>query len=229
MVQTHLRGYFLRGLLVVLPIAVTFVVLRWLLTLLDAVLQPLSRVVLGGRLPVVAVVIIGLGLVIATGAMASNIIGRRLLASFDAFMLRLPLTRMIYGATRQIVEMLLSGERVAFRRVVLLEWPRPGLYTLGFVTRERVDVSGRQVLHAFVGSTPNPTTGFMVIVPASETRPLNLTVEEGFTIVLSGGITGALDRVTEGVTAFRDDSTVAASHLDAAGPPVPGATGVRQA
>ncbi|MDR7417870.1 MAG: DUF502 domain-containing protein [Armatimonadota bacterium] len=218
MMQTHLRGYFLKGLLVVLPAAVTFAVLRWLLAALDAVLQPFSRALLGSRFPPVVVAIIGVGLIVAAGALASNVIGRRLLAAFDAVMLRVPLTRMIYSTTRQLAEMFLTGERTTFQRVVLLEWPRRGLYALGFATRERVDASGHRVLHAFVGSTPNPTTGFLVTVPASDTRALELTVEDGFTIVLSGGIAGALDKVAQGIAAFREDGGAGASRNDAAVP-----------
>jgi len=189
--RARLRRYFITGLIVFLPVAVTLSVLRWLFRTSDSFLGSLFTLLFGRSIP-------GLGLmatiaaIFLLGALATNVAGRRLVAWFDRLMLRIPLARSIYSATKQLSDSILMQRRAAFQRPVLVEWPRRGMYTVGFVTGEtggRVqDVAGQRVINVFVVSTPNPTTGFLILVPADQVYTLDLTVEDALKLVMSGGI-----------------------------------------
>lgn len=190
----YLRRHLGAGLLVTLPLLVTILLLRWLFTALDSVLQPIFRVAVGQPLPGLGLAA-GFLLILAAGVIASNMVGRRAIASLDRLMLRVPLARSVYGATKQMSEVLLDPRRAGFRRVVLLEWPRQGVYTLGFVTGEHRPQGAPPLLKVFVISTPNPTTGFLMFVPEHETQALDLSIEDGLMLMLSGGIAGPLEPV----------------------------------
>ncbi len=189
--RARLRRYFITGLLVFLPVAVTLSILLWLFRTFDSFLGRLFTLLIGRSVP-------GLGLVATVaaiflmGALATNVVGRRLVAWFDRLMLRIPLARSIYSATKQLSDSILMQRRAAFQRPVLIEWPRQGVYTVGFVTGETggrtEEVAGQRVVNVFVISTPNPTTGFLVLVPADQVHSLDLSVEDALKLVMSGGI-----------------------------------------
>jgi len=189
--QTYLRTYFVAGLLIVLPVVITVSVLVWLFRLLDNVLGWAFALLLGRTIP-------GLGLatsfllVFLAGIFATNILGRRMVEMVDRAMMQIPIARTIYSATKQISDSILLQRKGAFQRVVLLEWPRKGLFTLGFVTGETSgeaqEKTTERVFNVFIVTTPNPTTGFLVLVPESEIIPLEMKVEDGLKMVISGGI-----------------------------------------
>lgn len=189
--RARLRRYFITGLIVFLPVAVTLSILLWLFRASDSFLGRLFTLLIGYSVP-------GLGLVVTivaiflVGALATNVVGRRFVAWFDRLMLRIPLARSIYSATKQLSDSILMQRRAAFQRAVLVEWPRQGMYTVGFVTGEmggRAEaIAGRRVINVFVMSTPNPTTGFLVLVPEDQVHPLDMSVEDGLKLMMSGGI-----------------------------------------
>ncbi len=189
--RARLRRYFITGLIVFLPIAVTFRLLAWLFRELDSFMGWLFTLLFGRPYP-------GLGLaaivaaIFLMGALTTNVLGRRLVGWFDRLMLRIPLARSVYSATKQLSDSLLMQRRAAFQRPVLIEWPRQGVYTVGFVTGEAggraEEIAGQRVVNVFVVSTPNPTTGFLVLVPADQVYSLDLTVEDALKLVMSGGI-----------------------------------------
>lgn len=189
--RARLQNYLITGLLVVLPLAVTYLVLRWLFTTLDNVLQPFFRLALGWRIPGLGL-IAGIVVILLAGMVASRSLGRRLIEFFEGFVLRIPVARWIYGLTKQLSDGVLraeeSGPRGAFKRVVLIEWPRKGLFAIGFVTGG-AEHSPR-LLHVFVPGTPNPTGGFTVVAAEDEVQPLALTVEEALQFIISYGIAG---------------------------------------
>jgi uncharacterized membrane protein len=188
--RAHIRSYLVAGLLVILPLAVTFLLLRWLFTSLDSILQPIFEAYLfGRRIPGVGLVA-GILLILFAGALASNVLGRRLIDRFERLMLRIPLARVIYPSIKEFSETLFGERRATFQRVVLIEWPRQGLHAIGFVTGGRITEDGRQMIHVFVPGTPNPTAGFVVMTDEREVRSLDLTVEEALKFVISGGIVG---------------------------------------
>jgi uncharacterized membrane protein len=107
------------------------------------------------------------------------------------------LLRTIYGGTKQVLEVVVGGRQAPFRRAVLVEWPRRGAYALGFVTGEEAVPQGGTVLKVFVISSPNPTTGFLMLVPEEQALPLRMTVEEALTLAVSGGLAGSARALAE--------------------------------
>lgn len=185
--RSRLRTYLITGLLVILPVAVTYLVLRWLFTTLDTMLQPLFRAVFGRPIPTLGFVA-GIALILLTGVVASNVLGRRLIARLEQVILRIPLARTVYGSIKPLSERMLEDQRGAFQRVVIVEWPRPGLFALGFVTGGESSPGSPGMLHVFVPGTPNPTSGFVVLAPEPQTRPAGITVEEALRFIIAGGI-----------------------------------------
>lgn len=194
--RTRLRRYFIAGLLVFLPLAVTFTVLAWLFRVLDNFLGRLIASVLGYTVPGVGLVAT-VAVIFLIGALVTNVLGRRLVQAMDAIFMRIPLARSIYSATKQISDSIFIKRKGAFQRVVLLEWPRKGTYIIGFVTgesgAEKWIGSSRRFLNVFMITTPNPTSGFLMFVPEDETIPLEISVEDALKLVLSGGIVGPME------------------------------------
>ncbi|MCL6551787.1 MAG: DUF502 domain-containing protein [Firmicutes bacterium] len=188
--RARLRTYLIAGLLVVLPVAVTVAVLRALFRVLDSVLAPVFALA-GLRVPGLGL-LSGVALILLAGAMASNVLGRRLVEAFDRFMLRIPLARSVYAATKQLADSILHPNRMALKEAVLVEWPRKGLYTVGFVTGEGRGeiraVAGERVVSVFIMTTPNPTSGFVCLVPESQVVRLQMSIEDALKLVVSGGI-----------------------------------------
>lgn len=190
MMAHRLRNYLIAGFLVILPLGVTLFVLVALFRFMDSLLGPLFRV-FGLEVPGLGLVS-GIVLIVAMGAMASNVLGRRVVQLFDRMMLKIPFARTIYSATKQLSDALLQQNRFAFQEAVLVEWPREGLYTVGFVTGEtRGEAQAKtseRVVNVFVVTTPNPTTGFLCLVPESQLIPLEMSVEDALKLVISAGI-----------------------------------------
>ncbi len=194
--RARLRTYLITGLLVILPVAVTYLVLRWLFTTLDTMLQPLFRAILGRPIPTLGFVA-GVAVILLTGVVASNVLGRRVIGWLEKVILRIPLARTVYSSIKPLSERMLEDRRGAFQRVVIVEWPRAGLYALGFVTGGESAASPSGLLHVFIPGTPNPTSGFVVFVPEEAVRPAAMTVEEALRFIIAGGIA----RTPEGVRA----------------------------
>lgn len=185
----RLRRYLLTGIVVMAPVGVTVFVLWWIFARLDAILGRMFSVI-GLRIP-------GLGLlalvlvVIAIGWAANQALGRQFISLGKRFLTRFPLTRSIYGAASQIVEQLVGEDRKFFKACVLVEYPRQGCYALGFLTSDAAaeigDVLQEDAVAVFLPTTPNPTSGYLMFFPRSHIRPLKMSVEDGFKLVISGG------------------------------------------
>ena len=186
----HLRNWLIAGLLVILPLAVTGYILVAMFRFLDHLLGPVF-VFFGIGFPGLGLVS-GVLLILVTGAMTSNVLGRRIVHAFDRLVLHIPFARTIYSATKQLSDSLLQQNRGAFKRAVLVEWPSQGLYTVGFVTGETrgeaQEKTKERVINVFVVTTPNPTTGFLALVPESQVIPLDMSVEDALKLVVSAGI-----------------------------------------
>lgn len=187
----RLRTWLIAGLLVVLPVGVTAFVLLALFRFLDHLLGPIFTVLLQTEVPGLGL-IAGVIVILFVGALASNIVGRRVVEGFDWLMMRIPLARTIYSTTKQFSDSILSQDRGAFKEAVLIEWPRAGLYSVGFVTGETrgeaQEKTRERVINVFIITTPNPTTGFLCLVPESQVIPLEMTVEDALKLVVSAGI-----------------------------------------
>jgi len=191
----RLRAWFIAGILVTGPIALTLYLTWTFIRFIDDTV--------GGLLPrqynpATYVPIPGLGLVLAVvgltlvGALAAGYIGRIFVRLSELIMARMPIVRSIYGAAKQIFETVLAKQSNTFREVVLTEWPRPGMWTIAFVTvqpeGEIRDRLGPDTVAVYVPTTPNPTSGYLMFVRRSDLVTLPMTVEEGVKYVLSGGI-----------------------------------------
>ena|SRR3990170_1000504 len=190
----RLRTWFIAGLIVFLPVAITFSIIAWLFRIVDSFLGWLLPPLVGRPIPGVGLVA-SIFVIFVIGALATNVLGRRLVGFFEGLMLRIPLARSIYSATKSISASLFLHRRAAFRRPVLIEWPRSGMYTVGFVTGDTVGLPTGPGVNVFVVTTPNPTTGFLMLVPEAEALPLDMTVEEALRLVISGGIVSPALRV----------------------------------
>ena len=185
-----LRRYLLAGLAVILPTAITGYVLWFLFTKLDGILGAYLREKTGLSFPGIGLAAIVL-IVLAAGVMASNLIGKRLIRFFQKGLESIPLFNRVYVAVRQISETLLSERSNVFRQVALVEYPRRGTYSICFVTSEnRGEIAARlarKTVNVFVPTSPNPTSGFMLVVPAEDIIPLDMSVEDGMKMVISAG------------------------------------------
>ena len=186
----RLRRYFLVGLVVMAPVGVTIWILRWLFLRLDAILGVPLREALGFPVPGLGIVLLALS-VLLVGWLVHLAAGRQLLRWWNSALLRFPLVGRIYSAVSQIVQTVLGNRRTLFIRTVLIPYPTEGLWAVAFVTREdppeMVQVLGEPCVNVFVPTTPNPTSGFMLVVPKSKTREVDTTVEEAMKLVISAG------------------------------------------
>jgi uncharacterized membrane protein len=191
-----LRKYLIAGLLVWLPLAATVVIVKLVIDLLDKsilLLPPEYRPehLLGFSIPGIGLVL-SIGILLLTGMLAANLLGRRLVSVWEGILGRIPLVRTIYNAVKQISTSLLDSQGKSFRKVVLVEYPREGIWSLGFLTREDVEVQAggkeEKMLAVFVPTTPNPTSGFILMLPEPSVHELDMSVEEGIKFIISMGV-----------------------------------------
>ncbi len=199
----HWRACFVTGLAVVLPAVITLAVVKWLFGTIaaftDTLLFFMPRAIThtdDGRGPMiwywrVMAFVVAFLLVCLAGLLTRYYMGKRIITWFDNTMLRVPLLNKIYGTVKQVNEALTSGKKTAFKTVVLVEFPRPGLYAVGFVTSEQHEEvqakTKEKVVCVFVPTTPNPTTGFLVLVPEDKVTKLDMSVAEGIKYIISLG------------------------------------------
>jgi uncharacterized membrane protein len=193
----RLRGYFFAGMLVTAPIAITVYIALLLISFVDervfALIPPVynPETYLPFSVPGIGVVLM---LIILTliGAVAAGYLGKLLLRLSDRLLNRMPVVRSIYGVAKQVVETVVSNKSVAFREVVLIEYPRSGIWTIGFLTGRTInqirEAVGHEMVNVFVPTTPNPTSGFLLFLPENDVHRLPMSVEEGIKLVISAGI-----------------------------------------
>jgi len=199
-----LRQNLIAGILVTVPFGLTVFILfklgKWVVDLVSAAparfLKPLS--VLPDSLFQFSTFLIGLLatilIVLIVGAITRNFLGRRLLNFGETVISKIPLARTIYTATKQIIETLFVGSRMRnLKRVALFEYPRHGIYSIGFITGtldagEHHNMSGERLISVFVPTAPNPTSGYYVMIPENDIMELSISVEDAFRIILSAGL-----------------------------------------
>jgi uncharacterized membrane protein len=160
-----------------------------ILLLLPEVYQPENM--LGIHIPGLGV-LLAIILVLATGMIVANLLGKRLIFTWEKFLARIPLVRSLYAGIKQIMEAILSTEAKSFRKVLLIEYPRKGLWSLAFMTSEALgEVQAKtteDVVSVFIPTTPNPTSGFVIMVPKAEVIELDMAVEDGLKMIISLGV-----------------------------------------
>jgi len=204
----RLRRYFVAGLLVWIPLGVTYILLRFLISLMDRSLRYvpakyLPESWLGMPIPGLGV-ILTIIVVLLTGVLAANFVGRSVVGGWESLMERIPIVRSIYSAAKNFAEIVFSESGNAFSKVLLVEYPRKGIYTLTFQTATEVGEiqarTGEDVVACFVPTTPNPTSGFIIIVPKKDVIELDMEVDEAVKLIMSLGVvvpTWSKDRTGE--------------------------------
>jgi len=189
--RTKLKTFFATGLLVILPTVITIFVLWKLFVFIDSITRPYLARFVGYYIPGLGI-IVTLLVIFLGGMLTANVLGKRLVAWGDSIVGRIPLVRFIYLGIKQLLEALSLGRKNLFREVVLIEYPRKGIYTLGFVPTECKgeiqEVTREELVNIFIFTTPNPTSGMLVMAPKKDVIPLKMSVEEGLKLVVSGGI-----------------------------------------
>ncbi len=189
-VWNFIKKYFVSGVLVVVPIILTYLVLRLLFNAVDSILQPVILHFLGINIPGLGIIATIL-LVFVVGLVTRNLLGSQLVELWDGIMEKMPVIRPIYSASKQLLEAMTSTGAGSFKEVVLIEHPRQGLYALGFIAqRTRMQTGGvsKEMVTVFIPSTPTPMSGTVVIVPVEDVTWLDMTVEAGLSYVVSGGV-----------------------------------------
>jgi len=180
-----LRNKFLAGILVLIPIAITIYIVKLFIIFFDNIVSPIIDPFLGFHIP-------GLGLIVSLiiiyllGIFITNVIGRTLLNFFEKWLNYIPLVRTIYHTTKQILGAF-SKSGSNFEKVVFLEYPRKGIWTMGFVTGQTTGKDGTKFYSIFLPTTPNPTSGWMIFIPRDEVIPSAMSVEQGLRTLISAG------------------------------------------
>jgi uncharacterized membrane protein len=209
-----LRRYLVAGLLVWLPLLVTLFVIKVLVDLMDRTLLLVPDAyrpdrLFGFHVPGLGI-LLTLVLLIVTGMLAANFVGRRFVALWESLLARIPLIRSIYSGVKRMTEQVVSEGARSFRQVVLVEFPRKGMWSVAFQTSDFPNtddprIPGDQVC-VFLPTTPNPTTGFLFLVPRDEIVPIDLPVDETLKFIISLGV------VPPVMTAARRESVLAPLH-----------------
>jgi uncharacterized membrane protein len=200
-----LRKWFLAGLLVIVPVAITAAVLRWVIETLDQTLLILPHAwhpdrLIGFHIPGFGV-LLTLAILLIVGATASNFVGKRLVSLGDRVVSRIPVVRSIYSSVKQVSDTLFSESGNAFRTAVLVQWPRADVWTIAFVTGTpggdvTTYLQGEEYVSVYVPTTPNPTGGYFVMLRKSDCIELKMSVDEALKYVVSMGVVSPQKMIT---------------------------------
>jgi uncharacterized membrane protein len=191
----NIKKYFIAGILVLLPFLITVYILINLFQFADSILGKFINIYL---VEILGFYIPGLGLIIfliiifLIGFLTTHFLGKRLYLILDAALRRFPLIRLIYPSIKQIIEFLFATQRQTFKKTVLVEYPKTGIWSMGFITnegfQEAKDKTKKELLNIFIPSSPGPFTGFYILVPRQEVIILDITVEDAVKLLVSGGL-----------------------------------------
>jgi uncharacterized membrane protein len=200
-VRNFLRTNLLAGLLFLIPVVATLYLIKVVVTWVDGVLLFLPAPFrpenfLPFRIPGLGL-IMALSIILVSGVVVRNYLGRKIVAFWERVLSHIPLVGSFYWAIKQLIESVARGSNRDFQKVVLVQFPKDGVYSLGYVTGESVgeiqEKTPKRVLNIYVPTTPNPTSGYYLIVPEDEVVPLDMAVEDSFKLLISGGIINPKD------------------------------------
>ena len=203
--QTSYKRTFLTGLVVLTPVLVTIWVVKFVLAQISGTLNPMVlkalRLIGSGAWletawvnfvsPIISIML-AVMMIYFLGTLAGNVLGRQLIQWLEKLLMQIPVVRGIYSATRQFLETFSGDKTKAFNKVVLFEYPRKGLWTMGLLTGETKgevrERSGQDMVSVFVPTTPNPTSGWLIFVPINDIQELDMSVDDAFKMIISGGV-----------------------------------------
>lgn len=189
------RRYLIAGLLIWVPLAVTIFIVRLLINWLDGTVQLIPEAyrpetLIGYAIPGLGV-LLTVVVVMLTGLFAANLFGRKLVKFWEDLLSHVPLVRSVYSGAKQLAETMFSEDGQSFRKVLLVEFPRRGLWTIAFLTGtdqgEAQKKTGHDVINIYIPTTPNPTGGYFVMVPREDVQELDMSVDEGLKMLMSMG------------------------------------------
>ncbi|MDY6893437.1 MAG: DUF502 domain-containing protein [Chloroflexota bacterium] len=186
-VMRRLRRDFLSGIIVIVPLSATILLLWWLFVSIDGILSPAIDALFNRHIPGVGFIAIVVIIYLA-GVAANNVIGSQILKRSESLLTEVPMVREIYKTFRQVLESVVLPNKGGFKEAVLVEFPRPGMKTIGFVTNTIKDSSGQELVNVYIPTTPNPTSGYLEIVSADDIVHLDMTVEDAIKMIVSGGM-----------------------------------------
>lgn len=183
----RLRRDFLAGIFVIIPLVVTVLIFKWLFEFIDGILAPAVEAIFGRPIPG-----IGFGAIIIViylaGLIATNVVSTRIIQRAESLLMQVPILGDIYSILRQVTESIMMPNKDGFKEVVLVEFPRPGMRTIGFVTNRVMDSSGHRLVNVYIPTTPNPTSGYLEIIPEDDIVHTDMSVDEAIKMVVSGGM-----------------------------------------
>lgn len=197
------KKIFIAGCLVWLPIIATIWVIKFVVELLDELLGFFPKAyqpdyLFGMHIPGFGV-LLAVIVVVATGSLVTNFFGNKMMSWWDAGMKKVPLVGGIYSAVKQVLQTLVSSDGESFRKVLLVQYPREGTWSIAFQTGETSEILekavGEDMVNVFIPTTPNPTSGFLLMVPKNQVKELDMSVEEAFKLVVSLGTLKSKDEV----------------------------------
>lgn len=192
----RLRRYLVAGLLIWVPLGVTLLIIKFLVDVMDQTLLLLPEGMrpdhlLGFRIPGLGIVL-AMAVVIGTGIIVANLFGQQLLQLGEQVLDRIPLVRTIYASVKKLMQSIFTGSGKSFRKVVLIEYPRAGIWSLAFLTGDGApeinEKTGADMVSVFIPTTPNPTSGFMLLLPRADVIELDMPVDDGFKMIISVGV-----------------------------------------
>ncbi len=205
MLKTSLKRYFLTGLLVIIPIWGTVLILKTLFVAVDGILGDLLvRLVPSHYVPGLGILALIL-LVFVAGLFATNFMGRQIVKWWEEFLNRVPLVRGIYSTLKSMMDIVSFSDQPSYNRVVLIQFPKNGHYCFAFVTGvtkgEMQDLAQEPLIHVYVPTSPNPTSGYFLLVPEHEVTAVDMSVEEAMKLIVSGGLSSSSSSLASAVTA----------------------------
>ena len=187
----RLVSLFLAGLATLLPLILSLYLIYWLVTFMDGLLDPLLILILGKAIPGLGF-LITITSIILVGLMATNIIGHKLIAWSEQIFVKIPLLGKMYATFKRITNSFFSSNKTSFRQVALVEFPRKGIYSLGFITNDCFPYIDEDTYSIFIPTTPNPTSGWFIIMSRDNVKILDISVEKGIEMVISAGMVNNL-------------------------------------
>lgn len=207
-----MKKYFITGLLIWIPLAITFMVLAWIVGTLDQIILLLPnglhpREIFGFNVPGLGVVLTLL-IVLCTGLIAANVLGQKLVQIWEALLSRIPVVKSIYYSVKQVSDTLFSSSGQAFRKALLVQYPREGSWTIAFLTgKPGGDTANHlpgEFVSVYVPTTPNPTSGFFLMMPRKDVIELEMSVDEALKYIISMGVVAPAVRKPTPVPALLD-------------------------
>lgn len=186
-ITKHLRDTLVKGLLILLPMIATYVVIKWLFTSIDGLLQPLIQESLGRHIPGLGAIALML-IIYFAGLAEENFLGRRMVNSGRSMLMRIPIINAVYAPARQLIDAFSGTGDSGFRHVVMIEYPRKDAWTIGFLTANTMAADGSPLSIVYIPTAPTPNSGWIALLPDKDVLYTDLSVASAMHLVLSGGI-----------------------------------------